>query len=181
MTQKERNQKNQDKILASNKKNDDKWKEVRKEAVKKWHAANKDRAKDTVKKWHATNKDKVNKWHRDRKKIDEVYKLGCNIRCLLSNAFKIKKHKKTSKTSIILGCTFDEFKLYIESQFESWMTWDNYGCKVPSGPNMTWDLDHIIPISSAITTEDIVRLNHYTNFQPLCSFQNRFIKRDNVM
>ena len=28
-------------------------------------------------------------------------------------------------------------------------------------------MDHIIPISSAETEEDIYRLNHYTNFQPL--------------
>ena len=44
--------------------------------------------------------------------------------------------------------------------------------------NKTWDLDHIIPISLAETEEDIIRLNHYTNFQPLCSYTNRFIKRN---
>lgn len=155
MTQKERNQKNRDKILASNKKNNDKWKEVRKEAVKKYH--------------------------KQRKQSDPLFRLKGNISSLLSNTFKNTGHKKTSKTSIILGCTLDEFRQHIESQFEPWMTWDNYGCKSPSGPDTTWDLDHIIPVSSAVNEDDIKRLNHYTNFQPLCSFQNRFIKRDRVM
>jgi hypothetical protein len=36
--------------------------------------------------------------------------------------------------------------------------------------NKSWDIDHIIPISSAKTKEDIIRLNHYTNLQPLCSY-----------
>ena len=39
-------------------------------------------------------------------------------------------------------------------------------------------MDHIIPISIAETEEDIIRLNHYTNLQPLCSKVNRDIKRD---
>jgi len=35
-------------------------------------------------------------------------------------------------------------------------------------------------LSFAENEEDIIRLNHYTNLQPLCSYINRYIKRDNV-
>ena len=35
-----------------------------------------------------------------------------------------------------------------------------------------WHLNHIIPISSAQTEEDVYRLNHYTNFQPLYWLNN---------
>ena len=59
----------------------------------------------------------------------------------------------------ILGCSFQEFKLHLESQFDEWMNWENQGTY--------WHMDHIIPISSAQTEEDVWRLNHYTNFQPL--------------
>lgn len=45
--------------------------------------------------------------------------------------------------------------------------------------NKSWDIDHIIPIDSAINEVDIIRLNHYTNLQPLCSYMNRYIKRNN--
>lgn len=44
-----------------------------------------------------------------------------------------------------------------------------------------WGMDHIIPISYAKTEEDVIKLNHYTNLQPLCSFVNRVIKRDKII
>ena len=39
------------------------------------------------------------------------------------------------------------------------MCWDNYATY--------WAVDHIIPISWAKTEEEVYRLNHYSNFQPL--------------
>jgi hypothetical protein len=61
------------------------------------------------------------------------------------------------------------------------MNWDNKGNPKDGiiGLNKTWDIDHIIPLSSATCEEDLIRLNHYTNLQPLCSYYNRFIKKDN--
>lgn len=47
--------------------------------------------------------------------------------------------------------------------------------------NFGWDIDHIIPTSSAKTEKDIYKLNNYTNLQPLCSKINRDIKRDNII
>jgi hypothetical protein len=72
----------------------------------------------------------------------------------------------------------EEFKLYLESQFEDWMTWDNralYNGEL----NYGWDIDHKIPLASAKSEEDI-DLNHYTNLQPLCSYTNRHIKSDRL-
>lgn len=88
-------------------------------------------------------------------------------------------YTKKSKTYEILGCTYDEFKLHLESKFEYWMNWDNHG-KYNGEKNYGWDLDHIIPLSSVKTEEDIIRLNHYTNIQPLCSYVNRVIKKDKI-
>jgi len=47
--------------------------------------------------------------------------------------------------------------------------------------NYGWDIDHIIPLSSVKKEEDLIKLNHYTNLQPLCSFVNRVIKRDKMI
>jgi len=43
------------------------------------------------------------------------------------------------------------------------MSWENYG---------DWHIDHIIPISSAKNNDEVYKLNHYTNFQPLWALDN---------
>lgn len=115
----------------------------------------------------------------ERKRTEPVYKITHNIRTLIGNSFKHAGFKKNSKTTQILGCSFIEFKLHLEAQFEPWMTWNNHG-KYTGELNVSWDIDHILPLSSAVTEEDLVRLNHYTNLQPLCSYVNRNIKRDRI-
>ena len=108
---------------------------------------------------------------------DTNYKIKSQIRALIYKIFKRNGVSKNSKTVEILGCSFEELKLYLESKFEPWMTWENKG--LYNGDfNYGWDIDHIIPLASAEKEEDIIKLNHYTNLQPLCSKVNRDIKRD---
>ena len=149
-------------FIANDMTQEEKTKAIRREAVKKWHANNKDKVKVHTDKWRADNK------------------VNCNVRNLITQAISWAGYKKTTKSETILGCTFEEFRQHLESQFEPWMNWDNYGCKTPTAINMTWDIDHIIPLSSAVTEEDIIRLNHYTNLRPLCSYVNRFVKRSKL-
>lgn len=87
----------------------------------------------------------------------------------------INGFKKTVKTVEILGCSFEEFKEHLESKFETWMSWENYG-KYNGELNYGWDIDHIIPLCSAKKEVDVINLNHYTNLQPLCSKINRDLK-----
>ena len=112
-----------------------------------------------------------------RKENDKLFRITINIRKLISNSFNRNGYNKNSKTHVILGCTFEEFKQYLESKFEDWMSWDNYG-NYNGEEGYGWDIDHIIPSSSAITEGDVIRLNHYTNLQPLCSYTNRNLKRN---
>ena len=89
------------------------------------------------------------------------------IRTSISRSFK-NNYSKKSRTHEILGCSYEELKIYLESKFESWMTWDNKG--LYNGElNYGWDIDHIIPISSATTELSIYELNNFSNLQPLCS------------
>jgi 5-methylcytosine-specific restriction endonuclease McrA len=53
----------------------------------------------------------------------------------------------------------------------NWMSWSNHG-SYTGGYEETWQYDHIIPISEAKTYEEVIKLNHYTNFRPLCSKKN---------
>lgn len=113
---------------------------------------------------------------KQRKKEDPLFKLKTAISSRIRSGIKSRNFYKNFKTKEILGCTYEDFKILIENKFEPWMTWENYG-KYNGMLNYGWDLDHIIPIHTALTEDDIIKLNHNTNFQPLCSKTNRDIKR----
>jgi hypothetical protein len=48
------------------------------------------------------------------------------------------------------------------------MSWDNYG---------KWHIDHIIPLSSANNEDEVYKLCHHTNLQPLWAEDN--LKKSN--
>lgn len=121
-------------------------------------------------------RDKINANNRLKYKNDPVYKLKHNIRRSILKG--LNGNQKKDSTVVILGCSIEDFKNYIESKWESWMNWENYGKFKKNEKNYGWDIDHIIPTSSAKTPEEIIKLNHYTNLQPLCSYVNRYVKKD---
>ena len=131
-------------------------------------------------------KDDYNKDRRERYRLkklsDPYYSLNCSIRALITFSIKRSGYKKKNKTEEILGCTINEFILYLENQFEPWMNWSNYGNwnGIPTEMNTAWDIDHIIPSSFATSEDDVIKLNHYTNLRPLFSYVNRYIKGDRV-
>ena len=157
-----------------------------KKSVKEYDNKNKENKKKYNKLYKINNKEKIklinNRYRKNRRLTDKNFKLTTNIRSLIVNSIHKNGYKKNSKTELILGCTFDEFKHHLESQFESWMNWGNYGNPKDGifELNKTWDIDHIIPVSSAKTEDEIIKLNYYTNLQPLCSKVNRVIKRDTL-
>jgi hypothetical protein len=110
-------------------------------------------------------------YHRTRYHTDELYKFKTDIRRTVYRAFKRKGFDKNSESRQILGAEWDVIKDYIESQFSEGMTWDNYG---------EWVFDHKIPVSICKTEEETIRLNHYTNFQPLWLKENLF-KSDKIL
>lgn len=117
------------------------------------------------------------------KRMEEpLYKLKVSFSRRLNKLLKrVECDRSTNKPYYLdkLGCSFEEFKIYLESKFEDWMTWENYG-KYNGQLNYGWDIDHIIPLSKAITENEIYNLSHYMNLQPLCSRTNRDIKKDKI-
>jgi hypothetical protein len=163
--------------------NDLDYKSHRKEYMSIYKNKNIDKIKEYNREYNLKNKEKINenalKYHYNRISNDDVYYLSFKIRNLIRTSIKRRGYSKKSKTNEILGCSFEEFKIYIESKFEDWMNWSNHG--LYNGKlNHGWDMDHIIPLTSVETEEDVIKLNHYTNLQPLCSFVNRVIKRDRM-
>lgn len=168
---KEYRQKNRERILIQGKEYRERKKDEINEKSRLWYNENKDKVNQRVKEYR-----KNTNYIKNRKKSNPLFRLKTNVRNLIRTAIIKRGYKKNSKSSHILGCSFECFKDHIESKWESWMTWENYG-KYNGLENYGWDLDHIIPICSANTEEEVFKLNHYKNLQPLCSFKNRVLKR----
>ena len=77
---------------------------------------------------------------------------------------------KRNKTFHIVGCPPEYLKEHLETQFVDGMSWNNYG-------RYGWHIDHIIPLSSAKTEDELYKLCHYTNLQPLWAEDN--LKKSN--
>ena len=139
-----------------------------KELQRIYYLNNREKLLKKVKIYVSKNKEKRNKNQAKRKLIDPLFKLKCNTYNLVYISLKKQGYSKKSKTYKILGCTFEEFKLYIENKFTEGMSWEN---------RSEWHLDHIYPVSLAKSEEELIKLNHYTNFQPLWALDN--IKKSN--
>lgn len=130
---------------------------------------NPDKHLKKVKKWQKNNPDKVKAYNRSessirsRKKYESkpIVRITKNIRRRLRH---VLKNAKKSSFSKYIGCSIQELKNHLEKQFQPGMTWENYG---------KWYIDHIIPLSSANNSvEQIYKLQHYTNLQPLWAIDN---------
>ena len=151
-------------------------KEYVKEKSAKHYSINRETKLNYQKDYASKNKENRNLNHRNRKKIDSLFKLKCSIVNMIYSSFKRGGYSKNSRTQEIIGCSYEFLKGYFEAKFEVWMTWENKG--LYNGElNYGWDIDHIIPLSSAINENDLIKLNHYTNLQPLWAKDN-LIKGD---
>lgn len=150
---------------------------------KSYRKINKDRNRLRRKKYTEDNKkilqNKNTEYVKNRLKVDKLFKLKFNTRTKLRSIIINGGYKKSNRSIDIIGCSYESLLIHIESKFEFWMTWENHG--LYNGElNYGWDIDHITPTSSAKTEEDLIKLLHYSNLQPLCSKINRDIKRDIV-
>lgn len=141
----------------------------RKEKSKQYYYENKEQNYNKIlernKLWRKNNPN----YTTERKKIDPIFKLIKNTRRRLKRFLDINYITKRSKTFEIIGCTPQQLKEHIEKQFTDGMSWDLMGENI--------HIDHIIPLSSAKTEEEIYKLCHYTNLQPLWAKDN--LKKSN--
>lgn len=141
-----------------------------KEASKAWFLANREHALEKSKiHYHANKhkehvKERARTLKRVRRQTDPVYAMRCRVSRLISIGITSGGYTKKSKTQDILGCTWLEFKSHIERQFLKGMSWDN---------RSEWELDHIVPMSTAKTEQEVFRLNHHTNLRPLWKSENK--------
>jgi hypothetical protein len=116
-----------------------------------------------------------NRRRKERKLEDPTYKVQCNLRRRVLLSLKKFGGKKAIKTFDLIGCSPEELRSYLESKFQSGMTWDNYGYN-------GWHIDHIIPCASFDLSDPDQQRQcfHYTNLQPLWAADN-LAKSDKIL
>lgn len=135
-----------------------------------------------ARRWRKQNLEKLKLWYREYTKIngacystikrrtDPLFKLITNLRVRLNDSLTSKKWNNSTHFREYIGCTKVQLVTHLEKQFQPGMTWQNHG---------EWHIDHIVPLSSAKTKEELYKLCHFTNLQPLWAEDN--IKKSNKL
>jgi hypothetical protein len=106
-----------------------------------------------------------NQYRKKRINEDTLFRLSYSVRSRLHIFFTKNNITKKNKTFDFVGCSPEFLKEHLEKQFKDGMNWDNYG-------KNGWHIDHIIPLSSAKNEEEMYKLCHFTNLQPLWAKEN---------
>lgn len=155
---------NKEKIKEYNTKWNKENQEYYKKYFEEYNKLNYEKEKERKLKWSRDNKEYSNNYQKQRKKEDILFRLKTNIRTSVNRYLKYKsKH-----TFEIVGCSPQFLKEHLEAQFIDGMTWEN---------RSEWHIDHIIPLSSAKTEDELYMLCHYKNLQPLWAEDN--LKKSN--
>jgi hypothetical protein len=155
-----------------------------------------DENREKYKTWYDKNREERNKWRteyyqKNKEKIisqnknqyikrnltrnqkynkDPIFKIQRLLSTRMRDLLKLKNFNKKETYNNIMGCSPQFLKEYLEKQFTEGMSWDNHGL-------YGWHIDHITPLSSAKSEEEVYKLCHYTNLQPLWSEEN--LKKSN--
>jgi hypothetical protein len=139
--------------------------EKEKEKRRLYYQNNLEKEREKRKLYYHNNKEqerkKSNEWKKNKLKMDPLERIKKNIRARVREY--LTGENKSKRTFDIIGLDKEKFKSYIENKFTEGMTWENYG---------KWHLDHIKPLYLSENEEDLIKLNHYTNLQPLWAEDN---------
>lgn len=114
--------------------------------------------------YYINNKVDIIEKLKTKRQTNHIFRLKNNIRSRIIQFFNSNKLHKDNSTFNIIGCSPEFLKEHIENKFTEKMSWDLVGKHI--------HIDHIIPLASAKTKEEIYKLCHYTNLQPLWAEDN---------
>jgi 5-methylcytosine-specific restriction endonuclease McrA len=153
------------------------------ECNKKWRLANPDKVGKAQKRFRLAHPERVRAWKKRWKLANpEAVREHCrrgNLKRISTPKGKLNQNmaSKISRSlqgikagrhwESLVGYTVEQLKRHLEKQFQSGMTWDNYG---------QWHIDHIVPASAFnfIVPEDIDFKNAWNlkNLRPLWAGDN---------
>jgi len=117
---------------------------------------------------------KKKKYNKKRYKNDPIFNAKCRMRALIRSSLSRKGFLKDTYTAEILGIDWVGFWSHLVDSFKL-----NYDIDFEDGFMSKVEIDHIIPVSSAKTKDEVIKLNHYTNLQLLWEEDN--LKKSNTM
>ena len=128
--------------------------------AKEWGRKHPERRREAVRKYNKLHPEKWKAYHG----IPKI-RLRNNISRQIGLA--LKGNKKGYHWESLVGYTLDELRKHLEKQFESGMTWENYG---------QWHIDHEIPVSAFNFSKpehiDFKRCFALKNLRPLWKHEN---------
>lgn len=132
----------------------------------KYREEHKEELNKHLREYRKNNKDKINQDRLKRLHTDLVYRERERCRNRLQYAFKWygKPRKPNSKTEKMVGCALDDLCKHLIS------TWEKR-YKTPWN-GQPYNIDHIIPLCSAKSVDDVHKLCYYTNLQLLTPEDN---------
>lgn len=143
--------------------------DIKSKKDKEYQELNKESISINKKQYYLKNREKLIKnsstYKSKRRKEDILYNLKDKLRTQISVNLIKRKYKKSKTTEDLLGTDIDTVKKYLESLFKDDMNWENHG-------TYGWHIDHKIPLASAKNQEDVYKLFHYLNLQPLWCKEN---------
>lgn len=161
-----------------------------KEYKKNYYKKHKEKILSRTSKYYIDNKlyyqdyqKKYEKIHprKNRKKNRQNLDINQKIRCNISRSIS-KKIRKNGTMFKHLSYSFQELKEHLESQFETWMDWNNYGIYNPknwddnNAATWRWQVDHIIPHSefpyTSMNDENFKKCWALDNLRPYSAKQN---------
>lgn len=110
-------------------------------------------------------KEQKYKYNSKQLKNNPLFKLKQTLRHRIYLYFREHRYVKNISTEIMLGISYEDAKLYLEQQFKEGMSWENHG---------DWHIDHKIPLSYGKNEEEMLKLCHYSNLQPLWAKENLY-------
>jgi len=147
-------------------------KEAIKEKYQKHYQDNKEHIKAKVKKYRKQHKIQRNKRERKRLNSEPLYKLTINIRKLISKSIRSRGYSKHSKTSTILGCSFEELMSFLFGN--ATVKYSNFVVE-DFLKKYSYEVHHKVPLHTATTEQELIELNHYTNLELLTVEDHRKI------
>lgn len=131
-----------------------------------YYGKNREKELERHRRYRIANRDKL------RRASNQRYAKNVNhrIRTILAARIHdvLNGLQKVDKTMHLIGCSMEQLKARLASQFKTGMAWDNYGYR-------GWHVDHIRPCASFdLRDPEQQRLCfHYTNLQPLWAEENQ--------